>query len=366
MKRIKINISIIIFLLMGGLLVTSCEKQIDPGNWDFSWPIIDMNVSTPAPLIGDTVDFQGIAKTGSSSIVNWEWTINDSSETIVTLTGAHPAYRFDQAGTYTIGVVGTDSAGNTGYISKDVTVLKDTGILIRVMVFCAKPASGYTMDNYLELANIINKYKPNLVLLRQTDSSTTRNNKIDVPALIGQKTGMHSSFAKNFDYRGGGYGNVILSSYPFIDSSSVVLPVSPGASGSSNSSLALGTVLLNDKSGTSLLFAGTELATGDEARRVFQMNAILPHISKTNEPVIFCGDFNENPGDQAFNLLTTGFTVGCTSNGCPLTGAIHNGTYDYVLFSPSKDFVLVRSTSVKETISKYYLPLLVDLRYNPQ
>lgn len=364
MKRLKFNISVIIFLLMGGLLISSCEKQIDPGNWDFSWPIIDINLSTPTPLIGDTVDFQALTKTGSSSIVNWEWTIEDSTETTATLTGADPAYRFDQPGTYTIGLVGTDSAGNTGYVSKNVTVLKDTGILVRVMVFCAKPASGYTMDSYLELANIINKYKPNLVLLRQTDSSTTRNNKIDVPALIAQKTGMHSSFAKNFDYRGGGYGNVILSSYPFIDSSYVVLP--PDPSGGSNSSLALGTVQLNDKGGHQLLFAGTELATGAEAKRVYQVNNILPHISKTDEPVIFCGDFNENPGDQAFNLLMAGFTLGCTSNGCPLTGAIHNGTYDYVLYSPSKDFILVRSTSIKETISKYYLPLLVDLRYNPQ
>lgn len=359
-----------IFIILSFLFFTSCNKHIDPGNWNVHWPIIDFSYTPAVALIGDTVFLQAIEKKGSSNITDWEWTIKDSSTVLETLEGQNPKFSFENPGTYKIDLLAKDSMGYTGFISKDVTILRDTGIKIRVMVACAKPSGGgYSYDSatYKYLAEIIDQYKPDLLLLRQVDSSTTRNGKINVPQLVAQKVGMEYLYGKAFDYRGGGYGNAVLSRYPIIESSSVVLLPDAAHSGREHRSLPIIKVQLNDKNNHQLVFAGTELESSYEETRLFQANTIISHIGSLPNPVIFASDLNEHEGGQTFSLLQQSFTLACPSNGCPLNNPASSPskTYDYIFYGPSTDFVLINTFTVPKTINSHYLPLVADFRYNP-
>jgi endonuclease/exonuclease/phosphatase (EEP) superfamily protein YafD len=132
-------------------------------------------------------------------------------------------------------------------------------------------------------------------------------------------------------------------------------------------SLPVVTVRLSDKKGHLLVFAGTELDAGHEESRVYQVNNILSQFSSSPYPVILGGDFNDSPGGQVFNLLESQFSLGCLSNGCPLNNPVSSPTktYDYVFYRPAADFVLTKTGIAGETISRYYLPVIVELRYKP-
>jgi hypothetical protein len=356
-------IAIVLFVITG--LITSCQKQVDPGNWDIHWPIINFSYSPPTPLIGDTIHFQGQMKSGSSNIVKWEWSFGDSTGTATTATGENASLAFDKKGTYQVSLMGTDSLGNTGYVSKTITVLEDTGMLIKVMVCCAKPGT-FNEASYQQMADIINTYKPDLVLMRQVDSSTSRSLDIDVPAYVASRTGMYHYFGKAFDYKGGGYGNALLSRFPITDSATISLPPDPALGGEMRS-LPVITVQLNDKQKHKLVFAGTELDASKEDSRVYQVNSILAHLGGSSYPVILGGDFNDNPGSNVFNLLESKFSLGCTAEGCPVNNPKVNPTktYAYVFYSSPDNLILSRTSTVNESISKYYLPIMVEVRYKP-
>jgi len=367
MNHISDKIKGTVFLLwVFSAMLASCERQIDPGNWDIHWPIIDFSFAPVTPLIGDSVDFEALTKNGSSRIVKWEWTVSDSSATITTGTGAEPSFVFDKEGTYQVGLLATDSTGNTDYVSKNVTVLADTGVLVRVMVCCAKPKT-YNEETFQQLADIINEFKPDLVLMRQVDSGTTRALGMNVPAFVGEKTGMDAYFGKAFDYKGGGYGNALLSRLPVVDSATLSLPPDPSLGGEVRSAPMI-TVQLPNKRNSKLVFVGTELDAGKtDQSRVYQLNAVFSSLNGDTLPVILGGDFNDVAGSQTFSLLESRFTMGCLSNGCPLNNPVSNPskTYDYVFYHPSGDFVLAKTTTATESISSNYLPIIVDIRYKP-
>ena len=369
MKKLSTNNICCWGTLLALLLIgfSSCRPNINPGDWDIHWPMIDFSYGPSTPLIGDTVQFEALTKSYSSKITQWEWTFDSAG---ATGEGSHPTFVYDQPGTYKVTLKATDSSGSTDFISKTISILKDTGILIRTMVICAKPSGyGYAYDEaaYTEVADIINKYKPDFVLLRQVDSSTTRNNKIPAAHFIGEKTGLHVQFAKAFDYREGGYGNALLSRFPFSDSMSIMLPPDP-AFGGEVRSMPMITVQLDDKGEHKMMFAGSELDASHEESRVAQLNNALAHIGNLAEPVIFGLNPNEHEGDQAFGLLLQQFTLACQSNGCPVNNPASNPsrTSDYIFYSPGSDFTLVRTFTVPETINQNYAPVISELRFNPE
>src|SRR5690625_5182819 len=122
---------IIPFLL---LFVISCRTHTDPGNWDVHWPIVEIEISSTAPSVDDTVKFEAKEKKGSSNIVNWEWNFGDSN----TKSGNIVSHVFKEEGTYEVNLLGTDADGNEVTVKKSVVVSKDAGSLIRIMVISVR------------------------------------------------------------------------------------------------------------------------------------------------------------------------------------------------------------------------------------
>src|SRR5699024_1726167 len=163
----------------------------------------------------------------------------------------------NQPGSYKGSPAGTDAAGDTDQVSKDLTIMRnDTGILIKVMSTVLQPPGRKDYAQfYKNLADIINNYEPDFVVLRQADNNTGRNGQILATEEIGNATGMRPLFAKQQDYSGGGYGTGVLSRFPVLDARVELLP--PAGSGETKS-VGIQTVQLDDK-GHKLVFAGTEL-----------------------------------------------------------------------------------------------------------
>jgi len=237
-------------------------------------------------------------------------------------------------------------------------------ITLKVMSYNAR------LTNATDLAVLIQnvkEYNPDLLLLRQVDSSTTRANKIDRPKEVAEATGMNTFFAKAFDYQTGGYGNAVLSRFPIIESKAVSLT---GAS--EVRTLAMITVKIDEFN--TLVFAGTELDpyAADETIRVGQITSILNETKDIEHPVILAGNFNFNKSGEGFNNITnTGvynnligqFTFGCITQGCALNSpvAAPTGIFDFITYKPADKFTVANYSAFSKATSGF-LPITTELK----
>lgn len=78
---------------------------------------------------------------------------------------------------------------------------------------------GEGIDNVIDISRIAQLILDNnidIACLQEVDKEVERTNKIDIPKLLAQQTGLNYSFYKNINYQGGEYGNCILSKFPII------------------------------------------------------------------------------------------------------------------------------------------------------
>ena len=69
-------------------------------------------------VLGDTVQFDSTGSSDESSTITYAWDFGDS---IGTSTSAEPSYMYEEYGTYTVTLIVTDDAGNTGTDTMTVT-----------------------------------------------------------------------------------------------------------------------------------------------------------------------------------------------------------------------------------------------------
>ncbi len=106
--------------------------------------------------------------------------------------------------------------------------VRGTSAPIRVLVYnihAGKDAKG--VDNLERVAAIVRASKADVVLLQEVDKGTTRSGKVDQPAELKRLTGFYVSFGKTLDYQGGDYGIAILSRWPILSDTLILLPVTP-------------------------------------------------------------------------------------------------------------------------------------------
>ena len=236
-------------------------------------------------------------------------------------------------------------------------------ITLKVMSYNARLGN---VADLTKMIDIIKEYNPDLLLLRQVDSSTTRANKVDRAKEVALATGMTPYFAKAFDYQTGGYGNAVLSRFPILNSKAITF------SGASEvRSLAMITVKIDDLN--KVVFAGTELdpVATNETVRLEQITKILNETKDIQDPVILAGNFNFNKGGEGFsNITNTGvfnqitgqFTFGCITPGCALNSpvAAPTGIFDFVTYKPSNRFSVVNYSAFSKATSGF-LPIIAEL-----
>lgn len=173
---------------------------------------------------------------------------------------------------------------------------------LRVLAFNiqrGKVADGST--NLALYAKIIKKAKPDLVALSEIDKNIPRSGNIDQAAKLAELTGLKGYFGKFRDYKGGDWGDAILSKLPVVDFK--VIPA--------NSSL-------DPKHGRSYIFAKIKI---DEDKFIyFNCSHLTPYVEKQKTiqakelvkyydsalqraPLLICGDLNSFPTSDAMQVL---------------------------------------------------------------
>ncbi len=220
-------------------------------------------------------------------------------------------------------------------------------------------------SNLEQVAEIINRHRPDFVAMQEVDSMTNRTAPLkgnggvpqDIVKVLAEKTGMHGFFGKAIDYDNGGYGEGILSRHP-VTGVNHNLPIPLGGEGR-----ALAVVEHTLPGGLKILFAATHLCHQHEANRIAQVEAINEILNKTEQPVILGGDFNFQPDSPPYRLIGQTFLDAAAVAGNP------QYTYspeepkiriDYIFLSKRHKWT-VKQVEVIPVNASDHMPLLVTL-----
>lgn len=164
-------------------------------------------------------------------------------------------------------------------------------------------SNGYELDT---IADEINAWGADIVLLQEVDQFRDRSNVDNQPRLLAQRLGMQAAYGPNVrrdPVLDGGkeqrYGSLILSSYPVVDQANVRLPNRPGLE---RRGLVRATV---DVDGVLVDVFNTHLQHTSGAVRRDQVRGIKDELRDRELPQIVGGDFNAEPDSPAVSLLTS-------------------------------------------------------------
>ncbi len=201
------------------------------------------------------------------------------------------------------------------------------------------------------IANAIVAQKPDVVSLNEVnffsgECAWTFNMGEKLQTLLNQKTGV-TWYRKDVNVNGGtsGYGNVILSRYPLVSSSSTLLSYTRGVA-------QIGIVV----NGRNINLFSTHVEYYNSAWRPIQIAEAVRWVTSFAEPRIIMGDFNTWPGTTDYAIIATkqqdswvtAQSLGAASsyNG---TGATHGASrFDYVFYSKVAALV-IKSVNVPDT-----------------
>src|SRR5687768_10275588 len=83
---------------------------------------------------------------------------------------------------------------------------------LRVMTYNIFAGNDLERRSNLErIGALIDSLDIDIVLLQEVDRNTVRSGRVNQPAVLAQKTGMHVVFGRSMDFGGGEFGNAILS-----------------------------------------------------------------------------------------------------------------------------------------------------------
>jgi endonuclease/exonuclease/phosphatase family metal-dependent hydrolase len=238
---------------------------------------------------------------------------------------------------------------------------------IKVMTYNihhANPPSK-AKDSTIDLqavADVIKAAHPDLVALQEIDVYNGRAGvNLDEAKELGRLTGMNYYFTRAIFYRGGAYGDAVLSRLPVKDTMRYELPITAGAKAETRS---LCVIKVQLPGGKQILFGSTHLDQyRDESNRLLQASTMAGIIRSFTLPFILGGDLNAFPDSRTLGIMDSVLTRSCTS-GCPLTIPTENPnrTIDYILYTPAASFETLDIKAIHETYASDHLPVITTLR----
>jgi endonuclease/exonuclease/phosphatase family metal-dependent hydrolase len=236
---------------------------------------------------------------------------------------------------------------------------------LRVLTYNIHHGEG--TDGKLDLARIarvINEQKPDLVAVQEVDVNTQRTGGVDQAAELAKLTGLHVVFGKSIDYRGGQYGNAVLSRFPIDKHAVHPLPGKPEA----ERRTALEVVVRPWEGGPALTFVGTHLDhTRDETDRLRQadeINRLFTTVERRG-PLILAGDLNATPTAETISRFTAHWTDAAGKAGAAPTIPAGNprSRIDYVLLRPADQWRVVETSVVPESVASDHRPVLAVVEW---
>ena len=194
----------------------------------------------------------------------------------------------------------------------------------KVMTFnicsCHNLKYDYVPDQTIR--TIVNE-NPDIIAINEMDKLNERNGFTDMPAIMAEQTGYNYYFGKSIDYRGGEYGNMIMSRHPII--SAVTIPI-PQTDGGENRSIIKACVNI-DGQFIDVLVSHYGLSF---AERIHGVNTTLDLLGEN--PLIFMGDLNCTPDSGELDNIYAKLTD--ISAAFTFPSDKPNQKIDYIFVSP--------------------------------
>ncbi|GGF38966.1 hypothetical protein GCM10011339_29400 [Echinicola rosea] len=209
------------------------------------------------------------------------------------------------------------------------------------------------------IARIIRHTDVDIVFLQEIDRNTTRSGKVNQLERLSQKTGLaHHCYGKAISYQGGETGLGILSRFLLSHQQIHSLPrVELEGKYVSYRILMTADIKVAQQH---LTIANTHMELTLENREL-QVPAIDSILSKSNDPIIFGGDFNAIPdGPTMTDFFERGFNSACpgVKNQCfTIPSRNPNRKLDYILYRPKEAF-RISSHEVLQTEASDHLPII--------
>ncbi len=213
---------------------------------------------------------------------------------------------------------------------------------------------GQGTDGKLDLqriAGIIGNLSPDVVALQEVDNKTRRSGGADQATELSRLTGMNFAFGMAMPYKGGQYGEVVLSRFPLDRVRTYPLPFHPGI----EPRAALRVRITPDNGLPRFLFASTHLSSESEQARIEQTQQIL-HVfpAAGSPPFVLAGDFNARPDSPPMKLLLDSVWKDAIAP---------QSEIDYVLFRASDPWKPVEVKIVDDLVASDHRPVLAVLEW---
>lgn len=229
---------------------------------------------------------------------------------------------------------------------------------LTLMTYNVGVFSKYQESSMPGIAQLIRESGATLVGMNELDSCNTRNNAYQVKDLA-QMLDWSYLFARAIPYRGGAYGDGIVSEKPILASHRIALSKGDGAE-----ARCAAVVETQD-----CVFAATHLDHRSEAAALQQMQEINAwfqrHYAGCKKPVFLCGDFNVYPDSEVISLAQASWDL---LSGTGNSFSSHNPSVciDYIFaFKYAAPVQVLSSRVITEGTRDLsdHLPVVVTVKY---
>ncbi|MBI5083630.1 MAG: endonuclease/exonuclease/phosphatase family protein [Acidobacteria bacterium] len=223
---------------------------------------------------------------------------------------------------------------------------------VRVLTYNIHHGEGTDARIDLErIAAVIRSADPDVVAIQEVDVRNTRSGGVDQALEISKLAGMHVLFGKTINYRGGFYGNAVLSRWPMNGFVNHEMPFTPGREKRG---------IIESVPHAEFHFLATHLDTG-ETDRLLAAGRLHEIVVERPDgwPMIIAGDLNAAPGSATMRSLLQDWTSAAMEE--PLL-TFPAGTparqIDFVLFRPANRWRVIEARVLEESIASDHRPLL--------
>ena len=234
------------------------------------------------------------------------------------------------------------------------------GGAFRMMSFNIHHGEG--IDEVLDIRRIgrvIAKERPRFAGVQEVDQLTGRVNGADTCAILEKTTGLHATFAKAIDLKGGEYGNVVLSEEVPLDVKRIPLP------GPEPRVLLL--CEFDD-----CWFGTMHLDVSSAEARLKSIEIIRKAVEDCGrKPVFLTGDWNAKPDSSVLEGLRSFLAILSSENEATFHGGRlmdvekpnHNRCIDYIAVDSAHrgDYTVCGRRVVQERKSSDHMPVVVDV-----
>lgn len=229
-------------------------------------------------------------------------------------------------------------------------------VSLAVLTFNIHGALGHGGLHMERIAQEIEAWRADVVLLQEVDRHRRRTRYVDQPAWFAERLGMHATYGVNVLRRPPGpgrprqeYGTAILSRFPIVSWSNSMLPNRPGLEqrGLLRATIQVGSQQVD--------VYNTHLQHTRGNIRILQMAAVRDLIDDVQRPMILGGDFNAPPGSPtlriALSLLRDPWPVVGEGPGGTVPPRVPRRRIDFVLHDES--FLPTAAQVLKSSISDH-------------